>query len=197
MVAEAGRDLESALEGWYGCPSFSPKDRMAGFQTTYDIECSEETYWDKVFLDEEYNRRFFREELHFPEWRELWRKEVVGKLQRNVKATPYVGELPGPLKAVIGDGLSYEERGVFDRQNHRYELEAVPSRMADKVTTKITMFTTVTGEGRCRLHVEATVTARIFVVGTLLEQKTLADLRRSYEKNAAFSNRYVSENGLK
>jgi hypothetical protein len=30
-----------------------------------------------------------------------------------------------------------------------------------------------------------------------LAGKTLADLRRSYEKNAAFSNRYVSENGLK
>jgi hypothetical protein len=169
---------------------------MAGFQTTYDIECSEETYWEKVFLDEGYNRRFFKEELHFPEWRELGRKEVDGMLQRSVKATPYVGDLPGPLKAVIGDGLSYEERGVFDRKNHRYVLDAIPSRMADKVSTKITMFTTVTAERRCRLHVEATVTARVFMVGSLLEQKTLADLKRSYEKNAAFSNRYIRENGL-
>jgi hypothetical protein len=170
---------------------------MAGFQSTYDIECSEETYWDQVFLNEEYNRRFFRDELHFPEWRELSRKEVDGKLFRDVKATPYVGELPGALKAVIGDGLSYEERGVFDRKNHRYELDAIPSRMADKVSTKIKMFTTVTGENRCRLNVEVTVTARIFMVGTLLEQKTLGDLRRSYDKNGAFSNRYIRENGLK
>jgi hypothetical protein len=170
---------------------------MAGFQSTFDIECSEDTYWDRVFLDEEYNRRFFKDELHFPEWRELGRKEVDGKLHRNVKATPYVGELPGALKAVIGDGLSYEERGVFDRARHHYELEAVPSRMADKVTTKITMSTTTTGEGRCRLLVEATVTARVFVVGGLLEQKTIADLKRSYEKNAVFSNRYIKENGLK
>jgi hypothetical protein len=170
---------------------------MAGFQTTYDIECSEETYWDQVFLSEQYNRRFFQEELHFPEWRELGRKEVDGKLIRTVKATPYVGDLPGPLKAVIGDGLSYEERGVFDRPNHRYELDAIPSRLADKVSTKITMFTKAVGDDRCRLHVEATVTARIFMVGTLLEQKTLADLKRSYEKNAAFSNRYIRENGLK
>jgi hypothetical protein len=114
-----------------------------------------------------------------------------------VKATPYVGELPGALKAVIGDGLSYEERGVFHPKEHRYQLDAIPSRMADKVTTKITMSTTVTGENRCRLNVEATVTAKIFMVGTLLEQKTLSDLRRSYEKNAAFSNRYIRENGLK
>ena len=105
-------------------------------------------------------------------------------------------QLPGALKAVIGDGLSYEERGVFHPQEHRYVLDAIPSRMADKVTTKITMFTTVTGENRCRLNVEATVTAKIFMVGTLLEQKTLADLRRSYEKNAAFSNRFIRENGL-
>lgn len=170
---------------------------MAGFQNTYDIECSEETYWEKVFLNEEYNRRFFKEELHFPEWRELGRKEVDGKLYRDVKATPYVGELPGALKAVIGDGLSYEERGVFHRAERRYELDAIPSRMADKVTTKITMSTTAAGEGRCRLNVEATVTARVFMVGGLLEQKTLADLKRSYEKNAAFSNRYIRENGLK
>lgn len=169
---------------------------MTAFQVTHVIDCSEDTYWDKVFLDIDYNRRFFVQELHFPEWREVERTESDGKLKRTVKATPYVGDLPGPLKTVIGDGLSYEERGVFDRARHRYEVEAIPSRLADKVSIKVTMTTSATPDGRCKLVVDGTVTAKIFVVGGLLEQKTISDLKRSYEKNTEFANRYVRENGL-
>ncbi len=170
---------------------------MPGFRTDNVLDCSQETYWDKVFLDDEYNRRLFFDELHFVEWKELDRKADDEVVKRVVKATPYVGELPGALKAVLGDGVGYEERGTLQRKAHRYEADAIPNRMADKVSVKVTMSTTATPDGRCRLVVEGSVSARVFAIGGLLEQRMVSDLRRSYEKGAALANKFVAEKGLK
>jgi len=170
---------------------------MAGFRTDNVLECSAETYWGKIFLDDEYNRRLFFDELHFTEWREIDRKEVGGKMHRVLKASPPVGDVPAALKAVVADGAGYEERGVLDTKGQRYEVNAIPNRLADKISIKVTMATTPTPDGRCRLIVTGEVTARIFVIGGLLEQRLVNDLRRSYEKTAAFTNRFVAEKSLK
>jgi len=172
-----------------------PRLTMPGFRTDNLLECSEETYWDKVFFDEEYNRRLFFDELHFVEWRELERKEQADRVSRVVKATPRLGELPGPLKALIGDSIGYEERGLLARGDRRYQAQASPNRMGDKVKVELTMSTTPAADGKCRLLVEGSVTARIFAVGSLLEQRMVQDLRRSYEKGAEFTNRFVAEKG--
>lgn len=170
---------------------------MAGFRTDNALDCSAETYWEKVFLDDEYNRRLFFDELHFTEWRETERKEDGGKTKRVIKATPRVGDVPAALKAVIADGAGYEERGVLDSKQQRYEVQAIPNRLADKISIKVTMTTTPTPDGRCRLIVEGEIAARIFVIGSVLEQRLVADLRRSYDKSAAFTNRFVAEKSLK
>ena len=170
---------------------------MAGFRTDNVLACSEATYWDKIFLDDEYNRRLFFDELHFTDWKVLENKDEGELVKRTVKASPHVGELPGALKALIGDGVGYEERGTLVRQKNRYEAKAVPNRLGDKVTVTITMVTTPVDDERCRLVVEGSVTAKIFAVGALLEQRMVSDLRRSYEKSAEFVNRFANEKGLK
>ncbi len=170
---------------------------MPGFRTDNLLECSEETYWEKVFLDDEYNRRLFFDELHFTEWRETERKQEGDKLRRVVKATPRIGDVPGALKAVIGEGIAYEERGLLTNGGRRYEAQASPNRMGDKVRVEITMSTAPAADGKCRLVVEGSVTARIFAVGGLLEQRMVQDLKRSYDKGAEFTNRFVAEKGLR
>jgi hypothetical protein len=170
---------------------------MAGFRTDNVLACSEATYWDKIFLDDEYNRRLFLDELRFTEWRELARDQEGELLKRRVKASPHVGEVPGALKALVGDGIGYEERGTLVRKKNRYEAKAIPNRLGDKVTVTITMATTPVDAERCRLVVEGSVTAKIFVIGGLLEQRMVSDLRRSYEKSAEFTNRFAGEKGLK
>jgi hypothetical protein len=169
---------------------------MPSFRLEHAFDCSEDTYWEKVFFDEEYNRRLFYDELRFPEWRVLEEKDEGARRIRNLRAQPPIEDLPGPLKAVVGDGAGYEERGVYDRATHRYEAKVTPNRMADRVTVTLTMSTEKLGEKRCKRIVTGSVTAKIFVVGALLEQKMIADLTRSYDKSAVFTNKFVAEKGL-
>jgi hypothetical protein len=168
---------------------------MPSFRLEHDFECSQETYWERVFFDEEYNRRLFHDELHFPEWRELEKKDEGSRVLRYVRALPPLENLPGPLKAVIGEGAGYEERGVYDRTTHRYEAKVLPNRLADRVTVTLSMATEPLGEHRSRRVVSGSVTAKVFMVGPLLEQRMISDMSRSYEKSAEFTNRFLSEKG--
>lgn len=168
---------------------------MPSFRVESVFECSEETFWDKVFFDAEYNRRLFYDELHFSEWRELERKDEGDRVRRWVKASPPMGDLPGALKAAIGDGAGYEERGVFVRATRRYDANVQPNRLGDKVTVELAFRTEHIDERHCRRIVDGTVVARVFLIGGMLEQRLVDDLRRSYEKSATFTNRFVAEKG--
>lgn len=162
----------------------------------HTLECSEDVYWDKVFLDEEYNRRLFVERLRFEVCREKSRETRDGLLHRVVEAVPPVGDVPAALKAVIGEGAGYEERGVLDREKKTYRIVVVPNRLADKVEVKMEIRTEPVGAERCRRIVRGTVNAKLFMVGGLLEKKIVADLEKSYLKSVDFTNEFVREKGL-
>ena len=169
---------------------------MAEIRVEHVFKCSEETFWTKIFFDDEYNRRLFREILKFPVWRVAKVEEQGDEVRRTIEASPPVGDLPGPLKAIVGDNAGYVERGVFDKKTRRYRVQVVPNRMSDKISVAVEMWTEAMGDAQCKRIARATATAKIFGVGGLLEKKMLSDLERSYEKSAAFTNTYVVEKGL-
>ena len=96
---------------------------------------------------------------------------------------------------MIGDGAGYEERGVYDRTTNRYEAAVKPNRLADKLTVELAFSTVPLGDARCRRIVDGSVTAKIFAIGGMLEQRMISDLKKSYEKSAAFTNKFVAEKG--
>jgi hypothetical protein len=169
---------------------------MATLEVEHTFNCSEATFWDKVFLDPEYNERLFKTELKFPVCREVSREERGGALHRVVEVVPYVGELPGAIKAVVGEGIGYEERGVLDRNAKTYKVVVVPNKLAEKLSIKVDIWTVADGENKCRRKVRADVTVKIFGVGGTIEKRMLSDLERSYQKSADFTNRYIAEKGL-
>jgi Protein of unknown function (DUF2505) len=169
---------------------------MAEARIEHVFECSEETFWTKLFFDEEYNRKLFKETLKFPVWKELSRADKGSTIERVVEASPPIGDLPGALKAIVGDSAGYEERATFDKASHRCRIQVVPNRLSDKVSVSVEMWTEALGDKRCKRLVKANATAKIFGVGGLLEKKLLSDLERSYEKSAAFTNAFVAEKGL-
>ncbi len=162
----------------------------------HTLECSEDVFWDRVFLDEAYNRTLFVENLKFTSWREAKRETKDGLLHRVVEAVPPIGEVPAALKAVIGQGAGYEERGVLDRAKKSYRIEVVPNRMADKIEVRLELTTLAVADNRCRRLVRGTISAKIFAVGGLLERKLVSDLEKSYAKSVDITNRFVRENGL-
>src|SRR5688500_20222904 len=101
---------------------------MLELRVDHTLECSEDVFWDRVFLDESYNRTLFVQNLKFASWREAKRETKDGLLHRVVEAVPPIGEVPAALKAVIGQGAGYEERGVLDRAKKTYRIEVVPNR---------------------------------------------------------------------
>ncbi|MEO7035725.1 MAG: DUF2505 family protein [Polyangiaceae bacterium] len=169
---------------------------MSEIRVEHVFKCSEETFWTKVFFDDEYNRRLFQEILKFPVWRVAKTEERGDEILRTIEASPPIGDLPGPLKAVVGDNAGYEERGVFNKKTRRYRVQVVPNRMADKISVVVEMWTEALGDGQCKRVAIATATAKIFGIGGMLEKKMLSDLERSYAKSASFTNTFVAEKNL-
>jgi len=164
----------------------------------HEIDTDEDTYWAKIVFDESFNRKMYVEHMKFPGWKLLDQKDddANQKMTRRVQVDPEVGTLPGPLKKVIGDKLSYLEEGTFDKKTKRYTFKVQPSTLADKTKVSGEMWVEKLGEKKiarvCRINVEV----KVFMVGGMVEERILGDLRSSYDKGTSFTNQYIKENGL-
>lgn len=159
----------------------------------HTYNCSEDVFWDRLFLDDEYNRKLFMEQLHFTTWRVLRSEPQGTTLYRVIEAAPPLGDLPSALKRILADGLGYEEHGVLDRQNRRYRVQAKPRSLASKLTIEGELTTEPLSERSCRRIYVARVDARVLGVGGMLEQRLLDELQRNYDQAAVFTNRWVAE----
>lgn len=156
-------------------------------------DCSADLFWNQIFLDDEYNRKLFLDELHFSVWRVLRSEEQGDRVHRTIEATPPLGDLPAALKRLLGEGLGYEEHGVLDRPRQRYELEVKPRSLAGKVSIQGALTAEPISDSSCRRVYVARVDARVFGVGGMIEQRLLDDIEKSYDKAAKFTNRWVAE----
>ncbi len=164
---------------------------MAETTIVDEFECTEETYWGKCHFDPEYNRRLYLEHLKFPDWRLVETKTEGDKTTRRVTLDPPVGNLPGPVKKLVGDKLSYTENGTYDQKSGRYTFTITPSTMAEK--TKITgeIWCETLGEKRIRRNTRIHVEVKVFMVGGMVEDKVMGDLKSSYATAAPFTNEFV------
>jgi Protein of unknown function (DUF2505) len=168
---------------------------MAGLHVEHVFHCNQDTFWQKVFLDDEYNRRMFLDHLHFSVWKVLSQNEQGGQVRRVIQAAPPLGDVPDLLRPVIGSSAEYEEHGTLDRDARHYQVKVVPGRLADRIRIELEMTTRPEGPDRCRRIVQGEVRAKIFGVGGLLEKKLVSDLTKSYENSAAFTNQFLAEKG--
>lgn len=157
------------------------------------LDCSEDVFW-KLFLDEKFNQALFCEYLKFPVWRVASVKDGEKIMERVVEVEPYVADLPPAIKKVIGDNIRYREEGKLDKEKRRYSVEVVPARMADKIFVKGQQTSQALGPDSCKRIFELEVTVKIFGVGGMVEKRIIADLQRSYDLSAKFTNRYIKEN---
>jgi hypothetical protein len=168
---------------------------MSDARIVHDIQGSEETFW-KVFFDKEYNEELFLKALGFDAWKLVSLEEAADKIERVVDAIPKVGDLPGPLKKLVENGVGYRERGTFIRAEKRMKMVVEPTVMADKLSISGVIHTERTGDKSCRRIYDAVVTAKVFGIGGVIENRILADIKQSYDKAAEFTNRWIKEKGL-
>ena len=169
---------------------------MATSRIQHDFDCGEAALWQVFFFDEEYTRRLYLETLKFPLWKVVDQKVTEASLERRVEIHPVIENVPGPLKALIGDHFHYIEEGRLDRKTNRYAFRILPSALADKTTIAGEMFPERLGETRCRRVIDYKVDVKVMIVGKLAEQKTISDTQTNYDRAAVFTRAYLKEKGL-
>jgi hypothetical protein len=162
----------------------------------HDFECDEDTYWHKIVFDRDFNRRLYLEALRFPAYELLEQKEDDQRLTRKVHIDPPLGNLPGPVKKVIGDRFSYVEEGTFDKKTRRYAFKVTPSTMADKSKNFGELYCEKLGDKRLVRVAKITVEVKVFMIGGMVEEKIMTDLRNSYDAAAKFTREFLKEKGL-
>ena len=162
----------------------------------HEIECSEETYWQKCFFDEEYNRRLFLDVLKFPGFTLLEQKNDAGTKTKKCKIDPPLVGIPSAAKKVIGDRLSYVEEGSLDEKSGRYTFKVTPSAMAEKTSVTGELYAEKLGENRIARVAKIKVEVKVFMLGGMVEEKIIGDLKNSYDVAASFTNDFVKEKGL-
>jgi hypothetical protein len=172
---------------------------MSEITLRHDIETDEDTFWWKVVFDEAFNKKLYVDRLGFHKWNVLETKDGADVLTRRVEVDPPIGDLPGPLKKVIGDRLSYMEEGTFDKKTKRYRFKVTPSTLAEKTKISGEMWCEAKGDRSdkkitrvCRISVEV----KVFIVGGMLEERILSDLRVSYDKGTSFTNEQLRASPL-
>jgi hypothetical protein len=161
-----------------------------------DIDTDEDTYWKECVFNAAFNEKLYKEGLKFLGWKMLDSKDDDSKITRRIQVDPPVGNLPGPVKKVIGDRLSYLEEGSFDKKTKRYSFKITPSSMAEKTKVTGEMWVEKAGDKKVTRFTKVSVEVKIFMVGGLVEERILSDLRTSYEKGTAFTNAFLKEKGL-
>lgn len=168
---------------------------MADTRIEHTIHSSQETFW-KIFFAEDYNRELFLKELEFDAWKIVSFEDTPDRIERVVDVVPKIPDLPGPLKKLVEGGAGYRERNVFDKKTNKMSVLVEPSVLSGKLTIAGTIRTEPLGDRQCKRIVELTVTAKVFGIGGLVENRILSETKASYDKAAAFTNRWIKEKGL-
>ncbi len=160
---------------------------MRKLSVTHVLDCDVATFW-KTFFDDEYNQRLYKDGLSFKSFEILERSE--GK--RRMRGVPKLNA-PAPVAKLLGDSFGYEEQGSFDEAASLYRWKMIPNTLTDKLTTQGTVKVEASGEGKVRRVSEASIEAKVFGLGGILESTAEKEIRDGWEKEAAFMNRWLRE----
>ena len=93
---------------------------MAEVHLRHEIDCDEDTFWDKIVFNDEFNRRLYLETLKFPGFKLIEQTDEPTRRTRKVHIDPPLTGMPGPVKKLLGDRFAYIEEGVWDRATRKY-----------------------------------------------------------------------------
>jgi hypothetical protein len=107
-----------------------------------------DTFWNQIFFDADYNKTLFIQNLKFVTYNVLeLTRTPEGAVHRRVECVPAI-ELPAVAKKVLGETVSYVEDGRFDPTSRRFTAEVQPKVGADKIHTRVVMYTEPRGDKR-------------------------------------------------
>lgn len=168
---------------------------MATVTLRNPLDCSPEAYFEGCLFDASYTTRLFKDVLKFPGIEVLEIKKDGDSWTRRVKVMPPMTGVPGPVKKLIGDSMSYIEEGSYDPKAKRYRYTVTPSTAADKTKTAGEAWCEVEN-GKTVLVTKFTIDVKVMLIGGKVEDKIIEDLRVSLDQATPFIASFVKEKGL-
>jgi hypothetical protein len=161
----------------------------------FDIDV--DTYWEKVFFDEEYTRRLYADVLSFESVEFLEATSSPdGVRTRKIRVKPK-NDAPAVVQKVIGEAPSSLEDGRFDPAARVFRFHVtLLGKLADKVKISGDIKAVSTGDKRIDRVVTLNVSASIFGIGGIVESYIEKTLRDSYDKGAVFTRTFIVEKKL-
>lgn len=161
----------------------------------HEINTDEDTYWGKVVFQDDFNQKLFVQHLGIG-WKVLSQTEDASALRRRVNVEPPVGDIPAVLKKLLTDTLSYTEEGTFDKIARRYKFNMTPSLQPDKAKIFGEVWLEKAAEKKVVRFCRVSIDVKVFMVGSMIEDRVIARIKESYEQAARFANEYIAKNGL-
>lgn len=155
-----------------------------------------DTYWNALFFDAEYNDRMYREALGFKNFETIELTGEPGERRTRTMRTEPAAEAPAVVRKVIGDTLTYTERGHWEPDSQIWHYQIQTSKLADKVKIGGRLWAEPRGEHRCERVVEIEVEVKVFGVGGAIEKFIEKTTRDSYVRATKFTNAFIAEKRL-
>lgn len=148
--------------------------------------CSVETFWDKLWDVEARREREMKGcgALSFTVSESRWE----GDTYHQVAAVEEVVDAPGAVRKIFGETQRIEETARWKKGSDTVQIRYQPSIMSDKVSMQGTLTCTPADGGRCRVVMDLEITARIFVVGGVIEGIISKALPKRQAKDVAYFN---------
>ncbi len=149
-----------------------------------------DTFWDRVFLVEDYQRRNHTEGMGFRSYR-LVRQETGpdGAIERVIQVDP--GNLPGVLQKVLG-GVGYTETGRYDPVRRRWTFLVQPAKVGDRIQVHGELWVAPSDQGVTR-SCDVDVRVRLPGIGGRVAKAMEAMTRDNQAKSTAFTRRTIEE----
>lgn len=148
--------------------------------------CPVETFWDKLW---DFDTRKEREKkgcgaLSFTVSESRWE----GDTYHQVAAMEEVVDAPAAVRKIFGETQTIEETVRWEKGSDTVQIHYRPSLMSDKVSMQGTLTCTPAHGGHCRVVMDVEITAKIFVVGSIVEGIISKALPKRQAKDVAYFN---------
>jgi hypothetical protein len=146
--------------------------------------------YERLYFDETFNIALCR---HLGLARELVKRdETATKIERQVRVGPD-REIPAPIAKMLGGRrVEYVEHVSYTFGSNTAYWHTVPSFMADKIISSGTVLFREMPTGVVR-EVRGDIKVQIFGLGGVAERFIVADVERSYDKAAAFTQSWIDQ----
>jgi len=144
--------------------------------------------YEKLYFDEDFNNALCKEVKLA---RTLVERNADDKHIHRVVTVGPDREIPAPAAKILGASkIEYTEHIDYDFGAYRGNWKTISSLMTDKVDTKGTFQFSDAGGGVRRV-VDGDIKVKIFGVGGVVERFIVADIEKSYDRAADFTQKWI------